>query len=65
MEQKKRGMIAALSTYIIWGFLPLYWNLLTAASAAEILAHRISWSFVFMLLVLAAVAYTHLRAHET
>ena len=46
-------MIAALSTYIIWGFLPLYWNLLTAASAAEILAHRISWSFVFMLLVLA------------
>lgn len=53
MEQKKRGMIAAVSTYIIWGFLPLYWNLLSAASAAEILAHRISWSFVFMLLVLA------------
>ena len=54
MEQKKRGMLAAVSTYLIWGVLPLYWNLLSAASAAEILAHRISWSFVFMLLVLAA-----------
>lgn len=53
MEQKKCGMIAAVSTYIIWGFLPLYWNLLAAASSAEILAHRVSWSFVFMLLVLA------------
>ena len=54
MEQKKRGITAAISTYLIWGFLPLYWNLLSAASAAEILAHRISWSFVFMLLILAA-----------
>ena len=53
MEQKKRGMIAAVSTYISCGFLTRYWNLLAAVSAAEILAHRICWSFVFMLLILA------------
>ena len=45
-------MIAALSTYLIWGVLPLYWKLLARAEANEILAHRIIWSFVFMVVVL-------------
>lgn len=45
-------MIAALSTYLIWGVLPLYWNLLARAEANEILAHRIIWSFIFMVVVL-------------
>lgn len=44
--------MAALSTYLIWGVLPLYWNLLARAEANEILAHRIIWSFVFMVVVL-------------
>ncbi len=44
--------MAALSTYLIWGVLPLYWNLLVRAGANEILAHRIIWSFVFMVVVL-------------
>ena len=49
---RRTGMIAALSTYIIWGILPLYWNLLARAGANEILAHRIVWSFFFMVIVL-------------
>lgn len=53
MEKQKAGMLAALGTYIIWGLLPLYWNLLAAAGADEILAQRVCWSFLFMLLVLA------------
>ncbi|MFV0635774.1 hypothetical protein [Mitsuokella sp. WILCCON 0060] len=53
MEHSRRvGMTAALMTYLIWGVLPLYWNLLARADANEILAHRIIWSFLFMLLVL-------------
>ncbi len=44
--------MAALSTYLIWGVLPLYWNLLARAEANEILAHRIIWSFFFMVVVL-------------
>lgn len=44
--------MAALSTYLIWGVLPLYWNLLARAEANEILAHRIIWSFIFMVVVL-------------
>lgn len=49
---RRTGMMAALSTYLIWGVLPLYWNLLARAEANEILAHRIIWSFVFMVVVL-------------
>ena len=49
---RRTGMMAALSTYLIWGVLPLYWNLLARAGANEILAHRIIWSFFFMVVVL-------------
>lgn len=49
---RRTGMMAALSTYLIWGVLPLYWNLLARAGANEILAHRIIWSFIFMVVVL-------------
>ena len=49
---RRTGMMAALSTYLIWGILPLYWNLLARAGANEILAHRIVWSFFLMVIVL-------------
>lgn len=45
-------MLTAAGSYLLWGILPVYWNLLAAAGANEILANRIIWSFVFMLLVL-------------
>src|SRR5688572_11830972 len=38
----------------MWGFFPLYWPLLEPSGAVEILAHRIVWSLVAM--VVAAVA---------
>jgi len=54
MEQNRNsGILAALGCYILWGILPLYWHLLAKAEANEILAHRIIWSLVFMLIVLS------------
>lgn len=44
----KNGFFAALSAYVMWGILPIYWKLLQTAGAYEILAHRIVWSFIFM-----------------
>src|SRR5699024_10038263 len=38
--------------YLIWGFFPLYWPLLEPAGAVEILAHRIIWSLVLIVIVL-------------
>ncbi|MDU3385095.1 MAG: EamA family transporter RarD, partial [Veillonella sp.] len=34
----KKGLITALSCYIIWGLLPLYWALLNHVSPYNILA---------------------------
>ncbi|MFC7370637.1 EamA family transporter RarD [Fictibacillus iocasae] len=56
MEKNKRsqsGILYAAFAYIIWGFLPLYWKPLHHVGSGEILAHRILWSFVFMLAVIA------------
>ena len=58
-ENRHLGYIAALSCYVLWGFLSLYWHLLANAEAYEILAHRILWSLVFMLLVVLATKRWH------
>ena len=49
----KSGFIATLAAYVIWGLLPIYWKLLATVSSEEILAHRIVWSFIFLLLLLS------------
>lgn len=52
LQNRRKGLWAAIACYIIWGVLPLYWKLLSGAGAYEILAHRIIWSFVFMTVLL-------------
>jgi len=39
--------------YLLWGLFPLYWPLLEPSSALEVLAHRILWSVVAVLVILA------------
>lgn len=48
----RKGMIYTAGAYLMWGLLPLYWKLIESVAAEEILAHRIIWSFVYMLFVL-------------
>ncbi|MBO3061624.1 EamA family transporter RarD [Mammaliicoccus fleurettii] len=52
MSEFKKGIMYATFAYIIWGILPIYWNLVNEIGPFEILAHRIIWSAVFMLLLL-------------
>ena len=59
MQQNKNfGFLSALGCYVLWGILPLYWHLLAEAEANEILSHRIIWSLIFMLIVVAATRRT-------
>lgn len=51
-QEKKAGVISAVSAYLFWGFLPIYWKLLNSSAATEILAHRFVWSFAFMVGIL-------------
>lgn len=43
-----------VAAYVLWGLFPLYWPLLKPANAVEILAHRIMWSLVAVVVILAA-----------
>ncbi len=48
----KKGILAGLGAYTLWGLFPIYWRLLERDPAIEILAHRMVWSLVFMLVML-------------
>lgn len=45
------GVLMAAGAYILWGVLPIYWKLLQTVSPLEILAHRIIWCLVFLLVI--------------
>ena len=47
------GFVAGVAAYVLWGLFPLYWPLLRPAGAVEILSHRIVWSVVFAVGLLA------------
>ncbi len=47
---RQRGVLYALSAYVLWGLSPLYWKFLTALPPDQIIAHRIWWSWVLLAL---------------
>ena len=52
-----------VAAYAMWGLFPLYWPLLEPAGAIEILAHRVCWSLVTMVVLTVALRRTpYLRA---
>jgi chloramphenicol-sensitive protein RarD len=51
-DESRRGAIYGALAYLLWGAFPLYWPLLEPAGAVEILAHRMVWSLVVVVLVL-------------
>jgi chloramphenicol-sensitive protein RarD len=62
VSDERRGTLYAIAAYGLWGLLPLYLVALRPAGATEILAHRIIWSLVLLLGVLAVLRrWTWLR----
>lgn len=45
----KLGTLYAVIAYVLWGILPIYWKFVDHVGSGEILAHRIIWSFIFMI----------------
>lgn len=52
MEKEKSGVLWAVSAYLIWGVLPVYWKSLAHVSSAEILIGRIVWAFLLTLILI-------------
>lgn len=58
-NEMKKGIFFALSAYVLWGILPLYWHLIHGKGPFEILAFRIVLSMIFMLIVAIVSKQTH------
>jgi chloramphenicol-sensitive protein RarD len=52
MSSHRRGLAFGLAAYVMWGLFPIYWPWLEPGGALEILAHRVVWSLVFVVLLL-------------
>jgi len=48
-----KGILAALAAYLLWGFFPIYWKSIRMVPAYEILCHRVVWSLIFLIILLA------------
>jgi chloramphenicol-sensitive protein RarD len=55
VNQLRLGYLYGLGAYVLWGFFPAYFKLLRPSGPIEILAHRILWSCVFMVIVLTVI----------
>ncbi|MCL2435200.1 MAG: EamA family transporter RarD [Lentimicrobiaceae bacterium] len=58
---KSKGVFYAIGAYLIWGTMPLYWYLLSGITPYEIVAHRILWSAVLMIILSSIVFKTDFR----
>lgn len=52
---QRNGLLYGLGAYGLWGVFPAFFNLLEPAGAPEILAHRVVWTLVLMLVVLIVI----------
>jgi chloramphenicol-sensitive protein RarD len=49
-----RGLAAATAAFVIWGLFPVYLHPLHDVAAIQIIAHRVAWSCLFILMWLMA-----------
>lgn len=50
-NEQAQGLVAALSAFVMWGVLPIYWKTLIFIAPLTIMLHRVIWSFAFLLLL--------------
>ena len=62
-RRTRAGLLYGLAAYGLWGVLPIYFKLLQAVPAIDIVAHRIVWSLIALaLLVTLLGAWGEVRA---
>jgi chloramphenicol-sensitive protein RarD len=55
VPEQRQGFIYGFTAYLIWGLFPLYWKLLDHSGAIELLAHRILWSLVTIVILVVVL----------
>jgi chloramphenicol-sensitive protein RarD len=59
MNSGPRGVLYGVGAYGLWGVFPLYFRLLERSGALEVVVHRVLWSLVVCLAVVAATRGWH------
>ncbi len=54
----RNGLALAIGSYALWGFLPLYFHALSSVPALQVLAHRVVWSVLLLVVLVAALGRT-------
>ncbi len=49
----RKGILYAIGAYVFWGLFPIYWKQLESIAALQLIGHRIAWSFILLILVMA------------
>ena len=57
-QDTPKGLVLAVTAYVLWGFLPLYMKAVAFIPSAEIVAHRVIWSVPVAGLVLIVMRRT-------
>jgi chloramphenicol-sensitive protein RarD len=52
VTEGRKGFLLGFAAYALWGVFPIYWALLEGTGAVELLAHRVTWSALVMVLLL-------------
>jgi chloramphenicol-sensitive protein RarD len=52
-KEERGALIAGLAAFGFWGVIPIYWKWMAAVPAPQILAHRVVWTALFLILVLS------------
>lgn len=61
-RQSLLGTLSAFAGFLVWGLLPFYWKWLGEVEAIEILAHRIIWSAILLIVVVPLIQRRELAA---
>jgi chloramphenicol-sensitive protein RarD len=62
-SETRKGVVAALSAYLLWGFLPILFRLIDEAGSMLIVAERTLWSLVLLAVIIAfAGGFAEVRA---
>lgn len=63
-HEHRIGLLLGAAAWTLWGLFPLYFALLDSVSPIEIVAHRVIWSMIFMVIVITAVrGWSRVRSH--
>ena len=49
-DETRRGLLYTTSAFILWGLVTIFWKALQGVPATQILAHRVVWGFVFVVI---------------